>query len=101
LAKENILAVKEIAENLPLVVIFDRGYPSIELVDYLEKQGITYLFRLSSNDYKKERGNMTGDDENVRLAHTYPRLQKIGKNHSDRVDELIPSCKSNNTIIEF
>jgi hypothetical protein len=88
LAKENILAVKKIVKNLPLLVIFDRGYPSIELVDFLEKQGITYLFRLSSNDYKKERGEIASDDENVRLEHTYPRLQKIGKNHPELVDEL-------------
>jgi len=88
LAKENIFCVKEAVKNMPLLVIFDRGYPSIELVDFLEKQGISYLFRLSSNDYKKERGDMASDDENVSLVHTYPRLQKINKNHPNRVDEL-------------
>ena len=54
----------------------------------MEKQGIAYIFRLSSNDYKKERGDMASDNENVRLEHTYSRLQKIRKNHPERVDEL-------------
>jgi len=93
-------AVREIIKDKPLLVIFDRGYPSIELVDFLEKQGISYLFRLSSNDYKKERGAMASDDENVRLAHTYSRLKKIAKNHPERVEELRAKAYTDTRIIE-
>jgi hypothetical protein len=100
LAKRNIYAVREIVKDRPLLVIFDRGYPSIELVDFLEKQGITYLFRLSSNDYKKERGDMESVDESVRLEHTHPRLQKIGKNHPEQVDHLRAKEYTDTRIIE-
>ncbi len=47
LAKQNLSHLKEMKLKQPILVIFDRGYPSIEFVDYLEFQGIHYLFRLS------------------------------------------------------
>lgn len=55
LAKRNLSHLKEIGVKQPVLVIFDRGYPSIEFVDFLESEGIHYLFRLSSNDYITER----------------------------------------------
>lgn len=61
----------------PVLVIFDRGYPSIEFIDFLETEGIHYLIRLSSNDYKAERKQMQSDDEEVILKHSSVRLQKI------------------------
>jgi hypothetical protein len=76
-----------------------KGLSWKEMTDYLEKRGITYLFFLFSNDYKKERGNMTSDDESVRLAHTYPRLKKIAKNHPERVDELRAKGHTDTRII--
>ena len=78
LAKKNIKHLK----NLHLVQ--PRGYPSIEFIDYLEAEGIQYLFRLSSNDYKKEREDMEALDQFVTLKHTYPRLVKIKKRHPER-----------------
>lgn len=58
------------------IIIFDRGYPSIEFVHFLEENNIKNLFRLSSNDYKKERELMIKMDESVRLIHTPARLEK-------------------------
>lgn len=86
LAKQNIKAAKEILNDNPLIIVFDRGYPSIELVHFLEKNNIKYLFRLSSNDYKKERELMTKMDESVKLKHTHPRLAKIKKNPPEIVE---------------
>ncbi|WP_243135772.1 transposase [Acetobacterium tundrae] len=54
LAKKNIAAAKDIISETPIIIIFDRGYPSIEFVRFLENNKVKYLFRLSSNDYKKE-----------------------------------------------
>lgn len=72
----------------PILVIFDRGYPAIEFVNYLESQGIHYLFRLSSNDYKVERTKMKSQDETVLLKHTSQRLMKIRKKHPERYEHI-------------
>jgi len=88
LAKANIIAIREITAGYPVLVIMDRGYPSIELVHFLEKNGIHYIFRLSSNDYKKERRERKTTDEWVHLKHTSQRLVKIKKNHPEVVGEL-------------
>ncbi len=47
-------------------------------------EGIHYLMRLSSNDYKAERKQMRSGDGNIILKHTSSRLQKIRKNHPER-----------------
>lgn len=88
LAKQNIYALKNILPNYNIIVVFDRGYPSIELIHFLEKNEIKYLFRLSCNDYKKERELMVTKDESVKLMHTNPRLTKIKKNHPEVIEEL-------------
>ena len=88
LAKRNILAMKEFMPNYPVLIIFDRGYPSIEFIDFLEDNNIRYLFRLSSNDYKKERDMMSGSDEMVELMHTSPRLSKMKLKHPDIITKL-------------
>ena len=84
LAKKNIKHLKNLHLVQPILILFDRGYPSIEFIDYLEAEGIQYLFRLSSNDYKKEREDMEALDQFVTLKHTYPRLVKIKKRHPER-----------------
>ena len=84
LAKKNIKHLKDLHLVQPVLILFDRGYPSIEFIDYLEAEGIQYLFRLSSNDYKKEREDMDSLDQFVTLQHTYPRLVKIKKRHPER-----------------
>ena len=65
LAKKNLDHLKITGIDLPILAVFDRGYPSLEFIDHLETNGIHYLFRLSSNDYKAERENMRSSDEYV------------------------------------
>ena len=77
LAKKNLNHLKRMNIKQPVLVIFDRGYPSIEFVDFLETEKINYLFRLSSNDYKFERNNMVSTDEAVILRHTHQQLEKL------------------------
>lgn len=81
LALLNIQAAKEIIGEKPLLLLFDRGYPEIELMNRLDEAGIKYIFRLSSNDYKNERSKMIKADEIVKLQHTSARLSKIRKKH--------------------
>lgn len=78
-AKKNLTHLTHMDIKQPVLAIFDRGYPSMEFIDFLETKKISYLFRLSSNDYKFERRNMKSADETVVLRHTYQRLDKIKK----------------------
>lgn len=88
LAKQNLNHLKNRKLKQPILVIFDRGYPAIEFVDFLETQGIHYLFRLSSNDSKAERTKMKSHDETVLLKHTSQRLTKIRKKHPERYEYM-------------
>lgn len=88
LAKQNLSHLKEMKLKQSILVLFDRGYPAIEFVGYLESQGIHYLFRLSSNDYTAERTKMTLPDETVLLKHTSQRLMKIRRKHPERYEHM-------------
>jgi len=83
LAVANIMRAKELTGDIPIIVLFDRGYPGLKLMNTLDEMGIKYIFRLSSNDYKKERREMKNDDEVVKLQHTSSRLTKIRKKHPE------------------
>lgn len=88
LAKQDLRHLKNMNLKQPILVIFDRGYPAIEFVDFLESQGIHYLFRLSSNDYIVERTKMKSHDETVLLTHTSQRLTKIRKKHLECYEHM-------------
>ena len=88
LAKQNLSHLKNMRLKQPILVIFDRGYPALEFVDFLESQGIHYLFRLSSNDYIAERTKMKSQDETVFLKHTSQRLTKIRRKHPERYEHM-------------
>lgn len=96
LAKRNLENLKQFHLKQPILLIFDRGYPSIEFIDFLETEGIRYLFRLSSNDYIAERKRMDSPDEEIILEHTYSRLKKIQKKHPERYEQL--KKKSGTTV---
>lgn len=88
LAKRNLKHLKEMGIRQPVLVIFDRGYPSIEFIDFLETEGIHDLVRLSSNDDMAERRQMQSAEEKVILKHSSEHLQKIRKKHPERYDRI-------------
>ena len=88
LAKRNLKQLKKMGIRKPVVAVFDRGYPSLEFIDFLETEGIHYLIRLSSNDYMAERKRMQSADEKVILKHSSARLQKIRKKHPERYEQM-------------
>ena len=88
LAKKNIEVIQEIIEKNKEIIIFDRGYPSIELFNWLEKQGKKFVMKLSSNDYIKEKEEMTTEDEFIIIRYTYPRLNKIKKTNPEFYEEI-------------
>lgn len=83
LAKRNIESIQEIIGKNKEIIIFNRGYPSIELFNWLEKQEKKFVMRLSSNDYIKEREEMTAEDEFIVIKYTYPRLNKIKRTNQE------------------
>lgn len=78
LAKYNIMELLSLLGNHEkILIIFDRGYPSIEFIYFLQKFGIKYLFRLNSTTYKEEVNQMKTDDEEIKLQITSKRLSHI------------------------
>lgn len=99
LAKKNLNHLTHMDIKQPVLAIFDRGYPSMEFIDFLETKKINYLFRLSSNDYKFERRNMKSTDESVILRHTYQRLEKIRKKHPEVFQHMKEKGDTNTRIM--
>lgn len=58
MSKTKFRLFKKMKIRQPILAIFNCGYLSLEFVDVLETANIHYLFRLSSNDYITERGQM-------------------------------------------
>lgn len=74
---ENLASVKKQCGNKPLCFIFDRGYISLELLFELERQGVDYLFRVSSRCYKEELQLANSNDEEIDILVTKARLRNV------------------------
>lgn len=59
------------------IIIFDRGYPSTEMIGLLEEIGVKYLFRLSGNKFKENVKKMKSRDEATEIELTKSRLNGI------------------------
>lgn len=77
LAKENIENVSKILDLHNCIIIFDRGYPGIDLIWYLEKLKIKYIFRLQTKMYDREKTLMKSENEWINLKVDGDRLKKI------------------------
>lgn len=77
LAKKNIENTSKILNLEKCIIIFDRGYPGIDLIWYLEKLKIKYIFRLQTKMYEEEKNSMKTEDEWVNLNVAGDRLRKI------------------------
>lgn len=88
LAKRNIDKMIEIIGVEKVLIIFDRGYPSIEFFYWLETRNIKFLMRLRGKDYKEEKQQMKQDDEIIELKYYYSRLQSIKKKYPKIYNEI-------------
>lgn len=88
LAKENIEEITDIIGENKEILILDRGYPSIELFNWMEEKNKKFVMRLSSNDYVKERENMKTNDEIVTIEYNYARLNKIKKTKPEFYEKI-------------
>lgn len=88
LAKKNIEKALEITNKNELIVIFDRGYASLEMFLWLNEHNIKYIIRLSNKFYKKEIENMNSDDETIYIKHTHHRLQNLKTIYPEETKKL-------------
>jgi hypothetical protein len=77
LCYENIENAKDVVDLRNSIIIFDRGYPSVELMLYLEENGIKYICRLQSEMYEREKQGMRSDDEWIEIELDCKRRRKI------------------------
>lgn len=81
LAKINIAEMFDILKDRidlnKVIIIFDRGYPSVEMIGLLDELGVKYLFRLSSKTFKDNVKQMKTKDEKTRINLTKSRIKAI------------------------
>jgi len=59
------------------ILIFDRGYRSIEFFHYLMEKNEKFVFRLRTTDYKKEKIKLRNNDQFIDIEITENRLYHI------------------------
>ena len=87
-AKSHIAPLKGIVGERKTLIIFDRGYVSLEFMDFLEKSGIFYLIRLQPGTFKAEAEQTRCCDEWVKIKHTAGRLWRLKKAMPKRGQEM-------------
>lgn len=80
-AQEQLSNIKDtIGDRYPYMVIMDRGYPSTPAFLKFIDDGIYFVARLKSSDYKAEQKALKSNDEDVEIALTKARRRNyIGK----------------------
>lgn len=99
LCKENIEQAIDIIGKERFIIVFDRNYPSIGFINYLDELGIKYVIRLQNKMYLKER-NEAGEDGWAYLEYTNNRISKYGEEERDRLREK-GGCKVRITEIDL
>ena len=81
-AQEQLNHIKEtIGNRYPYMIIMDRGYPSTPAFLKFINDGIFFVARLKSSDYKAEQKSLKSNDEDVEIELTKSRRRNyIGKN---------------------
>lgn len=72
-AEVQIAKVRETIGDLPFVVTMDRGYPSIPAFLRMIDNGIYFVARLKSSDFKTEQQSLSSDDEDMDIQLTKSR----------------------------
>ena len=98
LAKKNIENADNIIKDKRKIIIFDRGYPSIEFLMWLEKREIKFVIRFTKTDYKKERSEMKTNDEIVFLEHNKWRRKNVKKYFPEEYEEF---CEKKGTKVRM
>lgn len=99
LAKKNLMALKEKLPNKKMLIIFDRGYPSIDMLHFLDKNGFKYIIRSQDNTYCKEKNKMKTNDEYVDIELSRDRL--TGKMDEETYQELKSKKKYRTRFVKY
>jgi hypothetical protein len=80
-AQEQLKGIKDtIGERYPYMIIMDRGYPSTPAFLNFIDDGVYFVARLKSSDYKAEQNALKSNDEDVEIELTKSRRRNyIGK----------------------
>ena len=80
-AQEQLSNIKDtIGDRYPYMVIMDRGYPSTPAFLKFIDDGIYFVARIKTSDYKAEQKALKSNDEDVEIALTKARRRNyIGK----------------------
>ena len=87
-AKENINAIERIGLKQKVLIIFDRGYPSLELLNYLGEREIDYIVRIPSTFCKNERKQTESNDAVVKILNTKTKLKKLKAKNEDLYEKI-------------
>lgn len=83
LAKENIEKMLSYEHNhIKNLILFDRGYPSIDLILFLQKREISFVMRVQSN-FLREITEAPKNDQLVTIEITKDRLKELKKRKVD------------------
>ena len=80
-AQEQLKGIKDtIGNRYPYLVVMDRGYPSTpEFLNFID-DGVYFVARLKTSDYKAEQKELKSNDEDVNITLTNARRRNyIGK----------------------
>ena len=65
--EEELKNIKKKYKNKKIIIVCDRFYFGISFIHRLEKMGIKYIIRMRNEHYKKEKMEMTSNDEELDL----------------------------------
>lgn len=92
LAVKNLDRLKDLThDNIKDLILFDRGYPSLDFIINLNKRNLKYIMRVSTSFYTEETDIKT-QDENVEVLVTKERARGFKKR-----GKLIPA----GTVVNF
>lgn len=75
-AEAQIAKVRDtIGSDMPFMVTMDRGYPSTPSFLRMIDEGVFFVARLKSSDFKAEQQSLSSDDEDVEIELTKSRRQ--------------------------
>lgn len=81
LAKENIETMLSFGHNsVKNLILLDRGYPSLEIVHFLNEKKIDFLMRLKKSTWEKEV-EKAGTDEKIEILINKGRKQELKKHN--------------------
>ncbi|SNT31702.1 Transposase DDE domain-containing protein [Anaerovirgula multivorans] len=103
----NILNMINMLKDKKVMIIFDRGYISAELLLILLKLDVCFLFRVQSGRYEAEKGSMKNNDEVVKFEINKSRKRRMSSeilqyvNSIDSIDIRITKIMLNTGEEEY